>query len=69
MFTARYGLDPYIKQIRLDFKGLLGVAIYGNRNVVKKESEKIKKYRDLNGSNTACVECKNRSDTSNNRGN
>ena len=43
MFTARYGLGPYIKQIHLVFKGLIGVAISGNRNVVKKETEKILK--------------------------
>ena len=69
MFTARYGLSPYIKQTLLDFKGLIGVAIAGNGNVVKKESENITKCKDRNVSNTPRVECKNRSETSNNRGN
>jgi hypothetical protein len=53
----------------LDFKGLRGVAISGNRNVVKKESEKIKSYKDPNVRNTVRVECKNRSGTVTNRGN
>jgi hypothetical protein len=43
VFTARYGLGLYIKQIGFVFKGLIGVAFSGNRNVAKKESEKIKK--------------------------
>ena len=29
------------------FKGLIEVAISGDRNVVKKESERILKYKDL----------------------
>jgi len=39
---------------------LIDVAISGDRNVIKKEAEK--------SLNTAHVECKNKSDTSNNRG-
>jgi hypothetical protein len=46
---------------------LIEVAVSGDGNVMKKEAEKIVKYKDLNR-NTACVECKNKSDTSNNRG-
>jgi len=45
---------------------LIDVAISGDRNVIKKEAEKILKYKDLR--NTAHVECKNKDDTSNNRG-
>ena len=39
-----------------------------NNNVIKKEAEKILKYKDLDNRNTAHVECKNKGDTSNNRG-
>jgi len=46
---------------------LIDVAISGDRNVIKKEAEKILKYKDYNR-NTAHVECKNKGDTSNNRG-
>jgi hypothetical protein len=42
-------------------------AVSGEGNVIKKEAEKILKYEDLN-INTACVECKNKSFTGNNRG-
>jgi hypothetical protein len=45
---------------------LIDVAIPGDRNVIKKEAEKILKYKDLNNRNTAHVECKNNGDTSNN---
>jgi hypothetical protein len=41
----------------------------GDRNVVKKEAEKILKHKYLTIQNTAHVECKNKCDTSNNRGN
>jgi len=47
---------------------LIDVAISGDRNVVKKEAEKILKYKDLTNRNTAHAECKNKGDTSNNRG-
>jgi len=47
---------------------LIDVAISGDRNVIKKEAEKILKYKDLTIENTAHVECKNKGDTSNNRG-
>jgi len=46
---------------------LIDVAISGDRNVIKKEAEKILKHRPYNR-NTAHVECKNKGDTSNNRG-
>jgi hypothetical protein len=42
---------------------LINVAIAGDRNVIKKEAEKILKYKDL----TIHVECKNKDDSSNNR--
>jgi hypothetical protein len=45
---------------------LIDVAISGDRNVIKKEAEKILKYKDLNNRNTAHVECKNKGYTSNN---
>jgi hypothetical protein len=48
---------------------LIYVAISGDRNVIKKDAEKIPKYKDLTIQNTAHVECKNKCDTSNNRGN
>jgi hypothetical protein len=48
---------------------LIDVAIPGDRNVIKKQAEKISKYKDLYDRNTAHVERKNKSDTSNNRGN
>jgi hypothetical protein len=48
---------------------LIDVTISGNINVTKNEVEKILKYKDLNNINTAHVECKNKCDTSNNRGN
>ena len=37
--------------------------------MIKKEAEKILKYKDLSNRNTAHMECKNKRDTSNNRGN
>jgi hypothetical protein len=37
--------------------------------VIKKEAEKILKYKDLIIQNTAHVECKNKGDASNNRSN
>jgi hypothetical protein len=48
---------------------LIDVVIPGYRNVIKKESEKVLKYRDFNNRNTAHVERKNKCDTSNNRDN
>jgi hypothetical protein len=48
---------------------LIDVAISGDRNVIKKEAEKILKYKDLAIKNTAQVEYKNKCDTSNNRDN
>ena len=43
---------------------LIDVAISGDRNVIKKEAEKILKYKD--NRNTVNVECKSKGDTSNN---
>ena len=42
---------------------LTDVAISGDRNVIKKEAEKIVKYEDLR---TVHVECKNKGDNSSN---
>ena len=44
----------------------IDVAISGDRNVIKKEAEKIRKYCNRN---SAHVESESKSDTSNNRGN
>ena len=46
---------------------LINVAIPENRNVIKKEAEMVH-FSPCNR-NTAHVECKNKSDTSNNEGN
>jgi hypothetical protein len=47
---------------------LIDGAIPGDRNVIKKEAEKILKYKDLTiERNTTHVECKNKGDSSNNR--
>ena len=45
---------------------LIDVAIPGDRNVIKKEAEKILKHKDLTIESTAHVDCKNKGDTSNN---
>jgi len=45
---------------------LIDVAIPGDRNVIKKEAEKILKYKRSRNRNTAHVECKNKGDTCNN---
>jgi hypothetical protein len=42
---------------------LIDVVIPGYRNVIKKEAEKILKYKD--NRNSAHVECENESDTGN----
>ena len=47
---------------------LIDVAVSGERNVIKKEAE-ILNYKDLNSRPTAYIECKNKSATSNKRGN
>jgi len=66
-------IDRTIPNIKLDIvirdneKGtcmLIDVAISGDRNVIKKEAEKILKYNR----NTEHVECTNKRVTSNNRG-
>jgi hypothetical protein len=48
---------------------LIDVAISGDRNVIKKEAEKILKYKDLTIQIQRMWNVKNKSDTSNNRGN
>jgi len=45
---------------------LMYVAVSGYRNVMKKEAERILKYKDL--INSAHVQCDSRSDTGNNWG-
>jgi hypothetical protein len=45
----------------------IDVAISRDRNVIKKEAEMILKYKNLNNRNTRNVECKTKSDASNNR--
>jgi len=47
---------------------LIDVAISGDRNVIKKVAEKILKCKHFYNRNTEHVECKNKGDTSNNRG-
>jgi len=48
---------------------LIDVAISGDRNVIEKEAEKIIKYEELTLEiQRTHKECKNRCDTSNNRG-
>ena len=47
---------------------LIDVAISGDRNVIKKEAEKILKYKDLTIKIQRIWNVKNKSDTSNNRG-
>jgi hypothetical protein len=42
---------------------LIDVAISADRNVIKKEAEKILKYKDLTIEKTAHVECKSKGDT------
>ena len=46
---------------------LIDVAISGDRNVIKKEAEKILKYKRPYSRNTTHLECKNKGDSSNNR--
>jgi hypothetical protein len=48
---------------------LIDVTIPGDRNVIKKEAEKILKYKDFTNRNTVHVERENKCHTSNNRGN
>ena len=47
---------------------LIDVAISGDRNVIKKEAEKILKYKDLTIEMQLMWNVKNKGDTSNNRG-
>jgi hypothetical protein len=47
---------------------LIYAAVPGDRNVMKKEAEKILKYKDLIKINSAHVQCDSRSDTGNIRG-
>jgi hypothetical protein len=45
---------------------LIDVAISGDRNVIKKESEKILKYKDRTIEIERMWNCKNKDDTNNN---
>jgi len=47
---------------------LVDVAIPGDWNVIKKEAEKILKYKRPHNRNSAHVECENKIDTGNSRG-
>ena len=47
----------------------IDVAISGNRNVIKKEAEKILKYKDLTIEIQRTWNVKRKGDTSNNKGN
>jgi hypothetical protein len=47
---------------------LIDVAITGDSNVIKKETEKVLNYKDLITEIQCMWNVKNRSDTSNNRG-
>jgi hypothetical protein len=47
---------------------LIDVAISGDRNVIKKEAEKILKYKDLTIEMQVMWNIKNKGDTSNNSG-
>jgi len=47
---------------------LIDFTVSGERNVIKKEAQ-ILNYKDLNSRNAAYTECKNKSDTTNKRGN
>ena len=47
---------------------LIEVAISGDRNVIKKEAEKILKYKDLTIEIQRMWNAQNKGDTSNNRG-
>ena len=60
-------LDIIISDNKQEICMLIDVAIPGSRNVTKKEAEKILNYEGLINISTH-VECKNKSDTSYNRG-
>ena len=47
---------------------LIDAELSGDKNVIKKEAQNIRKYKDLTIEITARVECESQSDTSNNRG-
>jgi len=47
---------------------LIDVAVSGDRNVIKKEAEKILKYEDITREIQHTWNIKNKIDTSNNRG-
>ena len=66
--TGSLYLFFFTKMIQNETCVLLDVAISGDRNVIKKEAEKILKYKDLNNRNSSHVECDSKSDTGNNRG-
>jgi len=45
----------------------IAAAIPADRNVIKKETEKILKYKNLHKRNSALVECESKIHTGNNR--
>jgi uncharacterized protein YaaR (DUF327 family) len=47
---------------------LIETVIPGDRSMIKKEDEKILRYKDLIKENSAHVECESKSNTGNNRG-
>jgi hypothetical protein len=49
VFTARYALSPYIKQIRFVFKGLRPVLLYFKRNspVLERQSESNASWKQV----------------------
>ena len=60
-------LDTVIRDNKQGTRMLTDAAIPGDRNVIKKEAEKILKYKDLR--NSGHVKCVNKSGTGNNMGN
>jgi hypothetical protein len=59
--------DIIIRDNEKGTRMLIDVAISGERNVIKKEVEKILKYKNHAIEIRAHVECKSKGDTSNNR--
>jgi hypothetical protein len=55
VFTARYGLSPYIKQTRLVFKGLISVIKYVSLTAFVCWCIECKKMHDIHNVNIAEV--------------
>jgi hypothetical protein len=62
-------LDITLHDAKTETCKIIDVAISGDRNVIKKEAKKILRYKDFNNRNSMHVECKNKSEIHNNRGN